>query len=208
LDGAKVGSEVQITSNEEQAELPSIAATGTRIGAVYMASTGTALEARFRSYDKDFTHPSDHVVLTTTGGRAPRIVGLNGNFLVTWETELNSGPGPSITGVVLSEFGEVLIPPTALTWGAQFARTQSTLSLGDRAVLVWADDYDGNYEIYAKVIGADLSEIEPRTRLTFDGADSYNPTLALSDDGHLGLVYDDKQSGTQQAYFLSLGCSL
>jgi hypothetical protein len=82
----------------------------------------------------------------------------------------------------------------AITSGATFARSHGVASLGNRAVFAWADDRDGNFEIYAKVLGLDLLDVEPRRRLTSDPGDSTNPLLSLSDQGSIGIIFDDTET--------------
>jgi hypothetical protein len=107
---------------------------------------------------------------------------------------------------VVSEDGDVLIAPRAITFGATHARSHDTLSLGDRMLILWADDFDGNYEIYAQVLSVDLGELEPRFRLTYDDADTVNPQAALGDFGRVGVLFDDWRSGTHHSYFTTVGC--
>ena len=53
---------------------------------------------------------------------------------------------------VIDEAGTLLVPERAVTTGANFARSFSALSLGDRVILVWADDHDGNYDLYLQIL--------------------------------------------------------
>ena len=72
--------------------------------------------------------------------------------------------------------------------------------------MMWADDLDGNYEIYWQVLGPDLSVREPRSRLTFNASDSKAPTLAAGADGKIGVVFEDSFEGSRQVYFTTLEC--
>lgn len=204
VDGTLTGSAVELTA--ENAEFPVLAATERRFGLAYTGDVEGGTGVRFRLLDKELGPLGDSVALSGAGGKGPNVVALSDGFLVTWETTDGLSPGPSIVGAIVSEVGTVRVGPIPLTLGATFARTHHTLSFGDRALLVWADDYDGNYEIYGKVIGRDLAEVEPRVRLSFSDADSYNPSVALGGDGRVGLVFDDRRTGAQTPYFLSLGC--
>lgn len=204
VDGSLTGAAFELTA--ENAEFPVLAATERRFGLVYTGDVDGGTGVRFRLLDKNFGLLGDSVALGSVGGKGPNIVALTDGFLVTWETTVGTSPGASIFGAIVSEVGTVRVGPIPLTTGANFARTHHTLSFGDRALLVWADDFDGNYEVYGKVIGADLVEIEPRVRLSFSDADSYNPSVALGADGRVALVFDDRRTGAQTPYFLSLGC--
>src|SRR5690606_38787355 len=137
--------------------------------------------------------------------RGPRIAAAGSVFVVTWET-YNEVPGPSVIGAVVNAAGQVLVGPVPLTTGATYQRSHGILSLGDRILLVWSDTLAGNYELYAKVLDLQLEELEPRRRLTEAEGDTLGAELALGDAGQVGVLFDDWRSGTQQTYFLTLGC--
>lgn len=204
-DGKPIGPNVVLSGNLEAAEYPQIAATTERLGVVYTVLTNASVSLTFRSFDKEFNPVSTSVALVPSEVRAPRITATGELFVVTWE-DYGTGPGPAIMGMVLSQDGQILVPAMALTGGAQFARGHATEPLGDRFLLTWTDDFDGNYELYAKVLDVGLGEVEPRRRLTFDDADTIGAEATLGDRGKVGILFDDWRSGTHQTYFLTVGC--
>lgn len=204
--GNLVGENVQLSPDEEAAEYPYIAATDTRLGVVYTVLSDTAVTLRFRTYDKNTFESSELALLSDTDVRAPRVASVGEYFVVTWDV-YGLAPGPSIMGAVLNERAELIAGPEPLTFGASFARAHDTLSLGDRFLLTWSDDYYGNYEISAKVLDLSLNEVEPRRRLTNDENDSIGVESVLGDAGRVGLLLDDWRSGTHQAYFATIGCA-
>ena len=115
-------------------------------------------------------------------------------------------PGDAIWGTTISEEGNILQSERPITSGATFARTQTLLSLGDRALLTWADDRDGNYELYSKMLGLDLQELSPRQRITFNASDTLSPTTTFGPDGDVGVLFDDRRSGSWHVYFTRLVC--
>jgi hypothetical protein len=203
--GALSGAAVRLSLPGQEAEYPVLAAGPTRLGLVHTVLEGGSVGLVFRSFDAELGDPSPSVTLAAERVAAPRIVRLGDGFLVTYG-ELGEAPGPSILGVWVDEQGAPLSPVIALTEGARYARSHATVSLGDRVLLAWADDYDGNYELYAKVVGLDLGDVEPRTRLTEDAADTISASAALGGQGALGLAFDDWRQGTRGAYFTGLGC--
>lgn len=203
--GNAIGDNVELTGDFESAEYPQIAATSAAYGVVYTGLTGTEVTLVFRSFDKEFAALSPPLVLIPQDVRLPRITAAGDLFVVTWD-EFGDAPGAAISGVVLNAAGQVLVGPTTITDGATFARTHSTLSLGDRLLLTWTDDLDGNYELYAKVLDLSLTDIEPRRRLTFDEADTIGSEIALGDRGKVGIMFDDWRSGLHNTYFLTIGC--
>jgi hypothetical protein len=203
--GSPIGGNIELTGDFESAEYPQIAATSRSYGVVYTGLSGMEVKLTFRSFDKEFAALSSPVVIVPEDVRAPRITAAGDLFIVTWD-EYGDAPGRAISGVVLNESGQVLVGPTAITSGATFARAHSTLSLGDRFLLSWSDDFDGNYELYAKVLDLSLSDVEPRRRLTFDDADTIGSELALGDRGKVGIMFDDWRSGLHDSYFMAIGC--
>ena len=204
--GGLLAGNVGLSESGEHAEFPILAATPTRFGVVHTVLADGEAAARLRTFDKDFGDPTSQMVVPS-GVRVPNVTAIGSSFLVTW-TLYGTGPGAVIRGALFDERGAELVSARDLTSGANFAHSHAVLSLGDRALLVWADDADGNYELYGKVLGLDLSDIEPRTRLTDDPADSLFPALAISETGRVGILFDDWRSSTRHSYFMTLGCQL
>lgn len=203
--GSLIGGNIQLSDDTESAEYPHIAATETRFGVVYTSLSDATVTLRFRTFDKNTFESSELALLSDTEVRAPRVVAVGRFFVVTWDV-YGEAPGPSIMGAVVTEQGELVAGPEAITSGATYARSHDTLSLGDRFLLLWSDDYYGNYEISAKVLDLGLFEVEPRRRLTSDDYDSLGIEAVLGDAGRVGLLFDDWRSGTHQAYFSTVGC--
>lgn len=188
------------------AEYPQLAASSRRFGLVYTVLGDGAVGVRFRSFDKNFEDATEPVELVSENARGPNITAVGEDFLVTWDIYLQDGPGSHIAGTLVDAQGRTIVPPSFLTFGADHARSHATYSLGDRILLVWADDFVGNYELYAKVLSLDLTDLESRRRLTDDPADTIAPRVALGDAGRIGVVFDDWRSGSHGSYFTTLGC--
>jgi hypothetical protein len=203
--GTLIGGNIQLSPDDESAEYPYIAATDTRLGVVYTSLSDTTVTLRFRTFDKNTLQSLELALLSDTDVRAPRVVAVGRFFVVTWDV-YTTAPGPAIMGAVVTEQGELIAGPEPITSGASYARAHDTLSLGDRFLLMWSDDYYGNYEISAKVLDLALGELEPRRRLTSDDNDTIGVESVLGEAGRVGLVLDDWRSGTHQAYFSTIGC--
>jgi hypothetical protein len=118
-------------------------------------------------------------------------------------------PGTAIMAAVLSDRGDILVPPQPVTFGSALVRSHTTVSLGDRLVMVWADYRHGNFELYAQVLGTSLEVLEAPVRLTYDDGDSVGPLAALSEDGTLGVLFDQYHGADgHQTYFTALGCPI
>jgi hypothetical protein len=162
---------------------------------------------RYKAFDKIFGNPSNSVTLQQGNVRLTRITAVGDLFVVTWDT-YDTTPGAAIMGAVVNGAGEIVVPSTPLTSGATFARGHDTVSLGDRFLLFWVDDLTGNYELFAKTLGANLLEIESRVQLTDDPSATDVPAATLGDDGRVGVIFDDWRGGTRGAYFLTAGCGV
>jgi len=206
FDGSLIGDNVALTSAGTLAENPALALGQSRVGIVFAGRLpGKLTHARFFTTAPDLTQASQIVDLGGTDVQNPGLVYVGGHFAAFWDRKGDS-IGPSIYGAVVDEGGHVLQAARAVTNDASFARTFSAVSLGDRVILVWADDHDGNYELYLQILDANLNLLTPRTRLSFSASDTLSPVAALGPNGDLGVMYDDWQSGSRQSYFLGMSC--
>lgn len=217
--GELLGDNILLSPPAQPEQYPYLAATAERFGMVSTAPVDPlnpiAMRIVLRTFDKSFADatPPLEVAAGDAYGPGAVVTAVGDRFLVTWELRRADGfPGAVIRGALFDQWGQPLVSARNLTSGATLARTHAVLSLGDRVLLVWADDADDlggaelNYELYAKVLSLELEELEPRTRLTSDAAETVRPALALSDGGRVGILFDDKRSGAFRAYFMTLGC--
>ena len=208
FNGSAIGDNVSLTPAGTLAESPGIALSSSRVGIVFVSRVSRLLtHAKFFTTAPDLSQPSPIVDLGGTDVASPSLVYAGGRFVAFWQRK-STFPGASIHAAVVDGSGNVLKAERPVTTGATFARTFSAVSLGDRVLLVWADDFDGNYELYLQILDAELNVLTPRTRLSFTNADTLSPVAALGPNGDLGVLYDDWQSGEQQAYFLGMSCVL
>jgi hypothetical protein len=205
FDGKANGGNIALTPAGTLAEYPSIALGEKKVGVVFASQVAGKVHAKFFTTLPDLTSPSPLVDIGSTDVQNPSLVFINGRFLVAWE-RYGEGPEPSIYGALVDESGSVLAPERPITSGANFARSYSLLSLGERALMVWADDHDGNYELYWQILDSNLNVVIPRTRLTTTPTDTLDPTATFGPSGDIGILYDDWQTGARQSYFLSMGC--
>ncbi|HMI84441.1 MAG TPA: hypothetical protein VK550_10130, partial [Polyangiaceae bacterium] len=80
------------------------------------------------------------------------------------------------------------------------------LPFGDRVLLVWADDRDGNegYELYAKMLDRRLEPLGAEMRLTTSPGDSIDPIVAFGPGGDAGILFSDNRAGAPQTFFTRL----
>jgi hypothetical protein len=209
-DGTLLGANIPLVDDGLVNEAPMVAVAPERLGLVYtISSADGAGSARFGFRALDAALASVGVAPEPLGVdvQSPTVHFVGDRFVVLWEIYSNStGPGNAIWGAAFDLQGRLLLQPRPLALGARFARTHDALSLGDRLLMMWADDLEGNYEIYWQVLGPDLTVREPRARLTFNSSDSKAPTLAAGPDGKIGVVFEDSFEGSRQVYFMTLEC--
>lgn len=208
FDGSLIGANVPLTGAGMLAESPGVALGQTKVGIGFVSRLPRSLtRAKFFTTAPDLSKPGAIVDLGGTDVHSLALVYVGGHFAVFWD-RYGTNYGPSIYGATVDEDGKVLSAERAVTSGASFARSFSAVSLGDRVLLVWADDHDGNYELYLQILDADLNVLNPRTRLSFSPFDTLSPTAALGPNGDLGVLFDDLENGGRQAYFLGLSCAM
>lgn len=210
IDGALLGDNVELTQSTWNAELPVIAEGEKTVGLAFNMSgpdaTGFVRKIGFRLLSPDLTAPKPLVTLTDDDGINPSIVWNRDRYVVVYGKR-DTLPGDAIWGAAIDESGKVIVPEKKLTTGAQFARSQAILPLGDRLLLVWADDFDGNYELYTQMLSDTLDPLSPRQRITQHPAESVGPSIAFGPSGDVGVLFDDRRSGTWQVYFTRLECA-
>ncbi|MEZ4227456.1 MAG: putative metal-binding motif-containing protein [Polyangiaceae bacterium] len=209
VDGKLIGQNVQLSNPNWNAELPVIAEGEKTVGLAFNMSgadaTGFVRKIGFRLLEPDLSQPKPLITLTEDDGINPSLVWNRDRFVVVYGKR-DTLPGDAIWGAAVDESGNVLIKEKKLTNGASFARTQAILPLGDRLLLVWADDFDGNYEIYTQMFSADLDPIAARQRVTSNPSESVGPSIAFGPEGDVGVLFDDRRSGSWQVYFSRLVC--
>lgn len=204
-DGVPEGPNLLLSSAEMAAEYPSIAVGSSHVGVVFTVVDAARVALLFRAFGTTLREPGEFVTLPAENPQAPQIDFNVDRFIVTWSV-YDVGPGPAIFGMAVDEDGAALTPVKQLTSGARFARSHALIALGDRLLLIWADDHDENYELYAKTLTPELDELGARFRITTNPAQSLFPAAALGPRGDIGILFDDWRSGSRQTYFTRLEC--
>jgi len=211
LDGDVQSDEIELVplSNFPN-EAPAIAATSQGVGVAWAHGDTLAHFIEFGSYDTQLGMISDEVFLTdgTTEAVYPTIVANQDTYVVAWFDRSASPPG--IYGAVLSLEGQVIVDPRLLssTPPSAHSRFPALKPLGDRLVLVFADDRDGQggYELYGRMLTAELEPLTEPQRITNAPGDSIYPKLAFGPDGNVGILFRDDRLGAQHVWFTRLGC--
>jgi hypothetical protein len=205
IDGQLLGENVQLTGQVMHAESPHIAEGEKTLGIAFNSVDTISKKVEIRIYQPDFSSPGDPITVSNDNAVDPSLVWNKDRYVVAY-SKRPSGPGNAIFAAVVDESGQVLIKDKQITTGATFARTQTLLPLGDRLLLVWADDHDGNYELYSEMLSNQLDPISPRERITNDPSDSVSPTMVFGPEGDVGVLFDDRRTGAWQTFFTRLTC--
>jgi hypothetical protein len=210
LEGKLIGGPLRVSPEGVHAEFASLAFGHERVGIAMESTSGVGVQQRtlnFTSTSRDFAENPALITLDTEPD-THKVAFVDDRFMVVWSQiflETNMA-GEFVYGATLDEYGNLIRTKTALTPGGGQARSTSLLSLGDRALLFWSDNVEGNYELYVKTLDPEFRELTPPQRLTFAEGDSRNPGPAFGPQGQVGVVFEDRRSGSPQAYMLRLEC--
>jgi len=205
VDGKMLGENVELTGGNHHAESPRIAEGEKTLAIAFNMVDTISKKVGMRTLAPDFTSPGPVITLSDDSAVDPSIVWNKDRYVIAY-SKRPGVPGDAIWGATVTEDGNVLIQEKKLTTGASFARTQWLLPLGDRVLLIWADDHDGNYELYSQMLSNELDVISPRQRITFDSSDTVSPIATFGPQGDVGVLFDDRRSGAWQVYFTRLSC--
>ncbi len=207
-DGALRGGNELLVGDEPIAENPVLARGLTRIGLAY-TTLDAALESRlgFRSFalEPDATPAARDSTPLGAQVHSPGLYFVADRFIALWSTR-GENWGESLWGAAFSERGELLVAPRPVTAGAKFARSHAAISLGDRLLVLWADDRAGHYDVYWQVLDRELRELVARQRLTTSATNSVAPAAAIGPGGRIAVLFDDWLDGSEQVYFTTLTC--
>ncbi|HET9955071.1 MAG TPA: MopE-related protein [Polyangiaceae bacterium] len=204
-DGRLLGENVVLIEDEAGAQSPALAVSPTRIGLAYTSFTDTSYVG-FRVFDSRFEAVGEVTAGFAPDVESPSVYWVGDRFVVLWSTSRALEPGNAIWAASFDSEGRMLAKPQPITQDATYARSPAALSLGDRLLLVWADDHDGNYELYAQTVDRNLKVLTRRARLTRTEAPTLSPILAPSPNGQVAVLFDDWSSNNRQVYFTSLEC--
>jgi hypothetical protein len=205
IEGKLIGPNVQLSPAGVSAESASIALSDTGVGIAFVALEGDISRAKFITASRSLDRISGVTNIDFENAEGPVVTALDDEYVVTFHQFDDLSYGSSIYGVVVGDDG-IVRSPQSLTVGAAHARGHATYSYGDRFVMVWADDKDGRFQLYAQSFDRKLAPISQRLRVTTTMTDTLEPQIAASADGGLGVLYTDGRNGKPQAFFTRLDC--
>ncbi len=220
VDALPHGDNVPITASVAgmlDNESPAIAVGVKGVGLVWTMGSAGVHYVEFQLLHQDLT-PAMAASIDLTDGATeavgPAITynpgrdGAPGTYIVAWYDK--SAAPKAIYATVLSEDGQVIVKPRAVTSpGAFRSRYPFLRSLGDRVIVLYADDRDQNdgYELYSRTVDLSLDPLSAEQRLTNAPRDSILPTATFGPDGNLAILFrDDRDAGEHHVFFTRLTC--
>jgi hypothetical protein len=195
-----------LTNGIDDARAPRIVASPTSILLVYLSGGRQRLLGQVLNADLTPEGPSFYI--SDEGAYDYSVAWVNDRFVVAFSTE-QADVGDAIWAATFDPNGKLLASAQRITDGANFARSPSVLSLGDRFALAWSDDrleYT-HYGIRLRTYDTNLNPLAPVTSLVETSSDSLYPSLAAGGSG-MALAFRSRVNDTPgQPYFLPLACS-
>jgi hypothetical protein len=211
VDGVPIGSNVEMSLPMGlEDEAPQLAAGKSTLGLAYVNGLAGIQTVLFRTFEHDTLEAHTDIIQLSDGitqAVYPVVVWNEDRYLVAWFDR--SGPTKAIFGATIDEEGNVLDSGPLSDPGSANSRYPSLLPLGDRALVVFSDDRDGNqgYELYTRMITRELGWLTPEQRVTDAPFDSIYPVATFGPDGDVGVLFrDDRNGGDHHVWFTRLGC--
>ena len=206
IEGKLLGANLQLSPAGVEAENASVALSDSGVGIAFVSlGADDVSRAKFMTASRSLDGVSALTNIDFEDADEPVVTALNDEYVVTFHQFDGVSYGPSIFGVAIGKDG-VVRPPQSMTVGAAHAQGNATYSYGDRFVMVWADDKDGSYQLYAQTFDQQLAPLSQRLRLTTTQTDTLGASIAPSADGGLGVLYTDENNGKPKAFFTRLDC--
>lgn len=204
-EGTLIGDNVPLTPFGTDADEVSIAQGESGFAIVFNEAGDTVRQLVFRTLSPDLSQIGERVVVGQNGAASSALAWSLDRYVVVWDTR-DVFPGPSILGATLGSDGSILLGERPVTAVAPFARSESIVPLGDRLLFAWAEERDGSYDIYTKMLGTDLTDRSPPQKVTNASSDSIGPGLALGGTEGAAMVFEDNRSGALEVYAMRLAC--
>ncbi len=193
LLGELAGTAVNLTPEFVDARGASLAPGVTEVGLTFLAAAGSGKQLVFRGMTYDLSVLGPAVVLSGANANGGGAVYSLGRYVLTWsEYYQERGPGESIWGAVVDRNGEILEAPRPLTPDGGFARSHSMLTLGDRLILAWANDWGQSYDIYMQLFSLELEPLGEPVQMTDSALDELGPRLRFGAAGEVALLYTER----------------
>lgn len=164
----------------------------------------------FQLFSVDLAQPVAPPIILSSGDTEAvysTVVWNKDRYVIAWQEQKGE---PGIYAATVSEEGAVIVPRTMIsdTPAGAFSRYPSLKAFGDRVLVVFSDTRNADdYEIWSRMMNADLTPKEAPIRLTQSMGVSTYPVAAFGPDGDVGVLFMDARDGLQKTYFTRLACT-
>jgi hypothetical protein len=216
-DGRQIEENIRLTNDPANSESPVVATGGGTVGVVWLDGRGGVANAEGNRaiYFAPLTPslqrlaPDQRVTPMGTDAVSPVIAFNRDRWVLAWHDAAEASVDHEIWGAVRSPSGASLVAPLRLSNDPGFSRYPSLVALGDRVLLVWADDRsrDG-YDVWARMLDADLRPLSTEQRVTMAPRDSVYPLAERGPNGDVGILFRDQREGRWRVRFTRLSCAI
>ena len=204
----------RLTRDRGNSEAPAVAVNETGVAVAGRDGRTGRRAVWFATFPRGLTRATPDRQVSPAGQSAigAQVVWNRDRWVLAWFDDGEASPDHEIWGAARDASANPLVSSRRLTTDAGFSRYPALLPLGDRVLVAWADDRDGEqYSLWARVFGADLSPLSAESRVTrtaMGPTASVYPTLARGPEGDVGVLFRDQREGRIQAWFTRLRCAL
>jgi len=198
--GAKLGSDLRVTSDAHWSEYPSLAWTGSEFGMSWDDDRDGNYEIYFVRVSSSGAKigPDLRVTGNASWSDYPSLAWTGSEFGVSWED--NRDGNMEIYFALISASGVKQGSDVRITSNAGDSGNPSLAWTGTEYGVSWEDNRDGNMEIYFALISADGAKQGDDIRITGDSGDSRSPSLAWT-GSEFGVSWIDSRDGNSDIYF-------
>jgi len=201
--GAKVGSDLQITSDAGSSYYPSLAWDGSYCGVAWQDNRTTTYDIYFVRIDTTGKVGTDLQVTSNAGSSLNPSLAWNGSsYAVVWHED-RGATGYDIYLRRLSSAGTTLGSEVQLTDDGGYSAYASIAWTGSEYGVAWDDERDGYDNVYFARVSSYGAKVGSDVRLSADASSAERPRIAFGTLGY-GLTFLD--TITDRAHFVGVGC--
>jgi len=206
--GAKLGSDLRVTSAASSSYSPSLSWTGTEFGVSWTDNRDGNEEIYFARLSSSGDKLGSDLRVTSDASYSyiPSLAWTGSEFGVSWQDGRDGNY--EIYFARVSSSGAKLGADLRVTSDANGSYRPSLAWTGSEFGVSWYDNQDGNEEIYFARLSSSGSKLGADLRVTSDAGSSYSPSLAWT-GSEFGVSWTDYDylSGYENIYFAWISSS-
>ena len=203
-DGSSASDSIAVSDRFVDARSPRLVRTETGISLFYNAIGNGLTYVRL---DSGLMPLGDAQTLSLPNAGEISVRWNGDRFMIAWSLKTDAF-GSEIHAVTMDVSGRYISKPQTIAQAPTMARSPSWAAFGNRAYLVWADDFfsPGTFELSGQMFDNNLKALGSRTRLTELGADTFDPSATIGGP-NIGVLFRSRNLGEWQSYFLAVKCT-